>query len=161
MALKCLALYEPYASLIAVGAKTTETRSWGTHHRGWMAIHASRRWDRDIAADCRRCIDVLRSAGFQAPTLAHDVAGHVPFRSTLGCVLAVVRLIDCRPMAKAPDPLNAAFGTFGKGRYGWVLRDVNPLPKPVPVKGAMGLWNLPPGVEEAVLAEAGMSVGVV
>jgi hypothetical protein len=64
-------------------------------------------------------------------------------------------------MAKAPDPLNAAFGTFGKGRYGWVLRDVNPLPKPVPVKGAMGLWNLPPGVEEAVLAEAGMSVGVV
>jgi hypothetical protein len=160
MALKCLTLYEPYCSLIAVGAKTAETRSWGTKYRGWLAIHASTRWTRAVRIDCLRSLRVLEDSGFRGPLPACRDGG-VDFSRTLGCVLAVARLVDCRRMTKAPDPLNAAFGTFGEGRYGWTLRDVMPLPNPVPVKGAMGLWNLPPGAEEAVLAEAGMSVGVV
>jgi activating signal cointegrator 1 len=161
MALKCITLYEPYCSLIAVGAKTTETRSWGTHHRGWLAIHASRRWTKAIVADCLRSLDILKASGFSGPLPAQDSIGLVDFSRTLGCVLAVARLVDCRTMMEAPDSLNAAFGMFGEGRYGWVLRDVVPLPNPVPAKGAMGLWSLPPEVEEAVLVEAGMSAGVV
>src|SRR5258708_5270609 len=40
---KALTLWQPWASLIAVGAKTIETRSWSTSYRGPLAIHAAKR----------------------------------------------------------------------------------------------------------------------
>lgn len=39
---RALSLHQPWASLIAVGAKTIETRSWRTEHRGRLLIHAAR-----------------------------------------------------------------------------------------------------------------------
>ena len=38
--MKAFTLYQPYASLIACGAKRFETRGWYTHYRGKIAIHA-------------------------------------------------------------------------------------------------------------------------
>ena len=40
MLMKAITLYQPYASLIAVGVKRFETRSWATNYRGPIAIHA-------------------------------------------------------------------------------------------------------------------------
>ena len=37
---RALTLHQPWASLIAIGAKTMETRSWSTSYRGPLAIHA-------------------------------------------------------------------------------------------------------------------------
>ena len=39
--MKTLSLIQPWASLIALGEKRIETRSWGTRYRGPLAIHAS------------------------------------------------------------------------------------------------------------------------
>lgn len=39
--MKLLSLWEPWATLMAIGAKRIETRSWSTPYRGWLAIHAS------------------------------------------------------------------------------------------------------------------------
>ncbi len=36
-----LTLTQPWASLVALGAKTLETRSWKTNYRGLLAIHAA------------------------------------------------------------------------------------------------------------------------
>ncbi|MCI0391874.1 MAG: hypothetical protein MOB07_24290 [Acidobacteria bacterium] len=44
-ALKALSLRQPWASLMAIGAKRNETRGWCTKHRGWVAIHAAGRMD--------------------------------------------------------------------------------------------------------------------
>lgn len=41
--MKALTLHEPYASLIAAGIKTIETRGWSTKYRGPLAIHAAAR----------------------------------------------------------------------------------------------------------------------
>lgn len=41
--MKALTLHQPWASLIAVGLKTIETRSWSTKYRGPLAIHAGKR----------------------------------------------------------------------------------------------------------------------
>lgn len=41
--MKALTLHQPWASLIAVGAKRIETRSWSTTYRGPLAIHAGAR----------------------------------------------------------------------------------------------------------------------
>lgn len=38
--MKALTLHQPWASLVALGVKTIETRSWGTSYRGPLAIHA-------------------------------------------------------------------------------------------------------------------------
>ena len=45
--MKALTLYQPWATLIAIGAKKIETRSWGTNYRGPLAIHAgkNREWE--------------------------------------------------------------------------------------------------------------------
>lgn len=37
--MRILTLTQPWASLIAIGAKTLETRSWRTGYRGPLAIH--------------------------------------------------------------------------------------------------------------------------
>lgn len=39
------------------------------------------------------------------------------------------------------------------GPVGWLLEGVLPLPVPVPCKGAMGFWTVPPDAERAVLEQ--------
>ena len=39
--MKSLSLWQPWASLVALGIKTVETRSWATSYRGPLAIHAA------------------------------------------------------------------------------------------------------------------------
>jgi len=41
--MKAITVYQPMASLIAVGAKPFETRAWRTAHRGPIAIHAGKK----------------------------------------------------------------------------------------------------------------------
>lgn len=40
--MKALTLHQPWASLVALGVKTIETRSWSTKYRGQLVIHAGR-----------------------------------------------------------------------------------------------------------------------
>ena len=39
--MKAISLHQPWASLVALGVKTLETRSWSTGYRGPLAIHAA------------------------------------------------------------------------------------------------------------------------
>lgn len=71
--MKLISLWEPWASLMAIGAKKIETRSWATSYRGWLAIHAAKRWtaaERDFASD-RLCITAL--GGSWRPALGQKV----------------------------------------------------------------------------------------
>lgn len=45
--IKTLSLWQPWASLVAVGEKRIETRSWATKHRGTIAIHATQNWPQE------------------------------------------------------------------------------------------------------------------
>jgi hypothetical protein len=40
---KALTLWQPWASLVALGVKSIETRSWSTSYRGPLAVHAAKR----------------------------------------------------------------------------------------------------------------------
>lgn len=42
--MKALTIWQPWASLLACGAKIFETRSWATRYRGQIAIHAAKTW---------------------------------------------------------------------------------------------------------------------
>jgi hypothetical protein len=140
---KGLTLYQPYASLIGIGAKTIETRSWGTSYRGPLLIHAARRVDSDRIDDCLRVREILDRSGFVPATPEAQRLARRSLGSVLGHVLAVATLADCRPMLAAPSELEAELGHFGPGRFGWVLEDLVTLTDPMPWGGFQGLWGVP------------------
>lgn len=116
--MKALTLYQPWASLIADGRKTVETRSWGTKHRGLLAIHAGTTVDKEA---CKQF-------------------GYDPRTIPTGCILCIVRVVDVVqfPSDKAPPD---EYGDFSPGRHGWILQPSRVLKNPLPIKGSMGLWN--------------------
>lgn len=62
----------------------------------------------------------------------------------LGAIIAVCELKTCLPVGSLPmiSDQEKAFGDYTPGRFMWILDKVQKLPKPIPVKGAMGLWNI-------------------
>lgn len=50
--MKTFSLMQPWAMLVALGAKRLETRSWQTHYRGPLAIHASGHLSFENASFC-------------------------------------------------------------------------------------------------------------
>ena len=112
-----LTLIQPWATMIADGKKTIETRTWATPYRGWIAIHAGKN-------------RLMLGSKDDYP---------------LGQILAVARLVDCRPMEESDE--RAAQTALYEGAKAWVLEDVRPLATPIPTTGMLGLWRLPPSVE--------------
>jgi hypothetical protein len=51
--------------------------------------------------------------------------------------------------APQPPAREIAFGDYTPRRFGWVLLSVSAFEKPIPVRGALGLWDWTPpeGVE--------------
>lgn len=43
--MKVITLIQPWATLVALGEKKIETRSWSTNFRGRIAIHAGKKID--------------------------------------------------------------------------------------------------------------------
>ena len=86
--MKAITLHQPYATLIAIGAKRIETRGWRTLYRGPLAIHAARSLSPEMRALCVRepFRTVLQQAGYTAPE-----------KSPLGAVVATCSLVDCLP----------------------------------------------------------------
>jgi hypothetical protein len=153
--LKALSLWQPWASLIAVGAKRIETRSWPTKYRGPIAIHASAKTDGiDAAIQGSDAIQkapldggVLKAGGFLG--MARDGQVHV------GGVVAVADLVDCVEFTDGYDPGEPErhFGNFTPGRFGFVLENVRPLPEPVDCDGCQKIWNLKPEIAAKVWAQ--------
>lgn len=148
--MKAITLQQPWATLVAIGAKRLETRSWSTNYRGPLAITASKAWPHkaQMIALSSPFIERLNGAGYLPD---------IP----LGVVVATCNLVDCLPMAahiclpgifdEYPDlntSMERRFGDFnvidlhnGRRRWAFVLEDVKPLDKPVSVKGGLNLWE--------------------
>jgi hypothetical protein len=165
MGMKGLSLWQPYATLIAIGAKKIETRSWGTTFRGPLAIHATKTFPSEVRALCYQppFEAALARAGIDCLGVC-DTEGLVPF----GAIVAVANLHHVGKIGRRADdavivrgralPIEGdelAFGDYTPGRRGWVLTNVGALKVPVPCKGARGLWDLPPAVL-TLLAAQGM-----
>ncbi len=135
--MKALTLTQPWATLVAIGAKTIETRSWSTSYRGPVAIHAAKgfpKWARAFTME-PVCYEAVRYAN-QRPA---DLLAAYP----LGVVLATARLVNVLPTEKINgiSAQEEAFGDYSPCRFAWFLEDVKELDKPVPAKGALGLWE--------------------
>lgn len=144
--MKALTLTQPWATLVAIGAKRIETRSWPTRYRGPVAIHAAKGLSSigGHSGLINLCLEqpfarVLAMAGKGLLVPGHDLP--------LGEVLATAQLIDCIPtyrVAANVSDQEEAFGDFSPGRWAWMLADIRQLPTPVPARGSLGLWNWQP-----------------
>ena len=62
-----------------------------------------------------------------------------------GCVVAVCNLVDCKEMEL--EDVTQACCLFRPGAYSWFLEDIVRV-RPVPVRGALGLFNIDPAIIE-------------
>lgn len=139
--MKALTIWQPWASLLVIGAKLYETRSWATTYRGPIAIHAAKR-------PVRRTIDAL-AAGNEWDTLERfeslfhglGALGQLSTGAIVGkAILVGCNLIDEAFVAKL-TPQERALGDFALGRYAWEFQNMVPVDPPVPAKGMQGLWE--------------------
>jgi hypothetical protein len=128
--MRALSLWQPWASAMAIGLKSIETRHWRTNVRGLVAIHAAKRWtadERDFAADMAD---------------EFDERLRIP---PLGAVVATGFIENCLPTEQLRGIISEterAFGNYGNGRFGFVMRDIRPLAQPFPWKGAQGFFEI-------------------
>jgi activating signal cointegrator 1 len=150
--MKAITLYQPWATLVAIGAKKIETRSWNSDYRGPLAIHAGKNTKfikgKEFLLDEEPFYSVLMNAG----QVWHS--GTLP----LGCIVATCTLVQVRQMNELLvfpacksyahqgkewllNEQERAFGFYAVGRYMWLLDDVHILPEPIPATGSMGFWE--------------------
>jgi hypothetical protein len=121
---RVLTLREPYASLVAWGVKTIETRPRGTTHRGLLAIHAG--LGATLPCDARHLQRLAQ-------------VGKLPNSATYGQVLAVVRLLDVRALRRE-DEGAACF--YAPGRKAWVLDPDVVRVAPISFRGFQGFGRI-------------------
>ena len=134
--MKAITIHQPWASLIAIGAKHYETRSWATKYRGPITIHASKK---EALLTMWRLPKETTEAVFE--TFKNNADLNFSFLNR-GCVLLVADLTNVYKTEELnPSKLERMFGDWTPGRYAWELQNVRVLPSPVLAKGKQGLWN--------------------
>jgi hypothetical protein len=158
-----LTLLQPWAWAVFHAGKDVENRIWWTNYRGPVWLTSSQRTSRTYY---RNACAVLRDrAGIVAPAYEELCFGHV---------LGLVQIVDCilpgggvsagvdRPrdarrlylehgrLDGVPHALHPARWHF-EDQYGYVLKGVVPLARPVPCDGHQRLWR----VREPLLGELG------
>lgn len=122
--MKALSFRQPWAELILQGRKTMDLRTYNTHHRGALAIHASQTIEAEMCWE-------------------HDLN---PDNLDVGGVVGTVELLDVIPLDEAAYQEHRAAHLAGRrwreGLYGWVLAHPKRLPSFVPAPGRTNLFNI-------------------
>lgn len=138
--MKALSVRHPWTWLILNTDKDLENRTWPTNVRGRVLLHAAKGVTRDewlagmlYAAHIAKVpADTLRQANFDSVQR--------------GGFVGSVEIVDC---------VTASSSRWYMGAYGFVLRDVRPMPF-VPYKGALNFFHVP----DYVLESAGVDLSL-
>ena len=147
-----ITLHQPWATLIALGLKNVETRSWPAPVRllgQTFAIHAGKHlvrqpgeaierelrarlgeeWSRAIPTGV--VLTTVTLAGMARVEYVDPMTGHAVHdgRTDMECAVGVAR--------KKVDP----WGDFSAGRWLWLLTDVKALPEPIAAVGHQSFWR--------------------
>src|SRR5258705_10477702 len=136
--LKALSVRQPWAWAILHGGKDIENRSWDTMLRGTVALHAAR------TAETSAFFNFIRDRNLLPKiALEEGAVDNLP----KGAVIGLVDVIDC---------VSASPSKWWEGPKGFVLANPRPL-IPIPCRGAMQFFDLPPTVIEAIEQQLGSS----
>jgi hypothetical protein len=131
-----ITIQQPWVWAILELGKRLENRTWRPSHAElapgeWLALHASKGYDTEGALVLRAQFDVCVPSKVALPR---------------GAVVAVARYGGVVEKGSKRAKLDPWF----VGPHALELGDVIALPRPVECRGALGLWDLTPGVLEAV-----------
>ena len=163
--MKGLTLHEPWASLIACGVKTVETRSWRRSQQyigERIFIHAAKRRPTQDGLALLAGVDPLPQ-GYKRDPASGAIVPDSEVRIPLGKILAVATLSDFaqveetnhiyqatgQPMVRAASSasmqsvyfVSDKYGDFSVGRWLWILTDVAPVKPPLIARGFQGFWE--------------------
>src|SRR5258708_2966770 len=143
--LHTLTFRDPWGTLVALGAKKIETRSWPTPHRGPLAIHIAKTLPPGAAACCEAPLfrQTLEAGGYR---LSPEARGQNHWGLPLGQIVAVVWLDEVQqitPAFQVEEP-ERSFGLFSPGRYAWIFSEVYRLAMARPARGSLGVWEWHP-----------------
>jgi hypothetical protein len=139
--MKVLSLLQPWASLVVLGHKKIETRSWNTKHRGPLLIHASASKKpvyRGITLDFQTQLFGLQIPKYEVLPFG-AIIGQVELVGTCG-TSSIKRMAELE-MDGVDWETEMPFGDYTDGRFGWLLRDAKEFETPIPAKGSLGLWE--------------------
>lgn len=122
--IKALTVRQPWAHAIVHLGKDVENRSWRTHYRGPLLIHAAARQERNGRELLSECIN---------KTPSERAMGGLP----TGCIIGLVDLVDCVRNSKSK-------WAFARNWH-WLLRAPRAV-GPLQCAGHLGLWTPPPEV---------------
>ncbi len=133
--MKCLTVHQPWAALLMLGARLDHVRDWMPAFRGRLAVHAARRFAPEDQLLCERepIRSILRQAGLSRLDLPR------------GAILGTAHLSEVIPRAvfeRERLPLFEPAAVPGDGQYVWHFTDPVRLPRPVPWRGQLGLFQV-------------------
>ena len=140
--MKCLSVRQPWAWAIIHGGKDIENRSWKTPYRGLVAIHAGVKFDMGRA-------DWHDFSTGQYGEPWHSMARGYNKQDdhVLGAIIGVVEVVECIPSYACDSPWKAG---PDPDYFCWKLANPRALVEPIPLKGSLGLFNLPSDIEQAI-----------
>ncbi|MDJ0619328.1 MAG: ASCH domain-containing protein [Calothrix sp. MO_192.B10] len=132
--LKAISLWQPWASLIPLGLKHYETRSWKTNYRGKLLICSTLNNPKHYR-EYLKIKDELQLPPWDETNFPH------------GQAIALCDLVDCIQMTaefiEQQSETEILCGDWQVGRYAWKLENIQPITEPFAVKGKQGLFNIP------------------
>lgn len=138
-----LTLTDPWGTLVAMGAKRYETRSWKTRYRGPLAIHISGTLTEEGVWMCEEeeVASVLEKAGY-----SYASSRHVSWELPLKKMIAVVWLEEIHEIRSsfAVDARERRFGNYHLGRFAWEFGPVYRLHQPILARGNRLIWKWTP-----------------
>lgn len=151
--INCISLWPPWGTLVAIGAKGIETRSWGTKLRGWLGVHQTKTFPKEARDLCQAepFRSVLIAAGYGDGAGKTVDLDKIPTGKLVG-VVRVVAVYSTATLTAEPMELmrkyagdhnilrEMAFGDYRDGRYGWCLADARRLDDPMPLRGKQGFF---------------------
>lgn len=126
--MKALSVRAPWWWFILHAGKDIENRDWPTKFRGTIYLHASKWYVHQDVVD-----DVYfaeRTCGIQP----YSTNPYEHLKPNGGCIVGKVDIVDCVEESDSP---------WFSGRYGFVLKNPVPFAKPIPLKGALGFFEVP------------------
>lgn len=158
MRMRAITLWEPWASLIANGHKTFETRGHAIpqHMIGKrVAIRAAKRLAHPTHLDWYK---VELGAQFHVTNFRyfdpHSIRDKLPYGHILATAILMEDLLvpedgdyhrlgrDRRAEFGIRLTTDEKYGDFSAGRHLWRLEDVQRLDEPIPARGFQGFWEV-------------------
>lgn len=156
-------IWQPWASLIAIGAKPYETRAYPPPRKligQRIAIHAAVRDPSPLLDDMDHSVVEAIADALEAGGLGHRVCWSWLPRGAVVCTAVLAGAYRCgetigligddahfevaerfpgSPCSNTYLPIDH-FGDYSHGRWAWHLTDIVRFDVPVPAKGKQGWW---------------------